>query len=96
MKTFFAFALTGAATAISADVENKFMGFITQYGKSYGTIAEFNFRLEQFARNHAVVIAHNASDSTFELGYNVMSDWSLNEYNAMLTYTPMSEQEFAF
>ena len=96
MKTFFALALAGAATAISAEVENKFMGYITQYGKSYGTIAEFNFRLEQFARNHAVIIAHNASDSSFELGYNAMSDWSNNEYNGMLTYTPMSEQDFAF
>lgn len=72
------------------------MGYITQYGKSYGKIAEFNFRLEQFARNHAVIIAHNASDSSFELGYNAMSDWSHNEYNGMLTYTPMSEQDFAF
>jgi hypothetical protein len=47
MKTFFALALAGAASAFDiSDVEHKFMGYMTQYGKSYGTIEEYQFRLE--------------------------------------------------
>jgi len=47
MKTFFALALAGAVSAVPLDdIEQKFMGYMTQYGKSYGTIAEYQFRLE--------------------------------------------------
>jgi hypothetical protein len=40
MKSFIALALASAATA-SSTVESAFMGYITQFGKSYGTIAEY-------------------------------------------------------
>ena len=92
MKTFFALALAGAVTA-TTEVESAFMGYITQYGQSYGTVAESEHRLEQFARNHALVLEHNASDSTFELGFNTMSDWTHEEYTARLTYQPMAEED---
>lgn len=92
MKSFFALALAGAVSATS-EVESAFMGYITQYGKSYGTIAEYEFRLAQFARNHAIVLEHNSSDSTFQLGFNTMSDWTEEEYKARLTYKAMPEED---
>ena len=95
MKTFVALALAGAASAFDiSDVEHKFMGYMTQYGKSYGTVEEYQFRLEQFARNHLIVTEHNADASqTFTLGYNHMSDWTEAEYKRLLTFTPMPESE---
>jgi hypothetical protein len=69
MKSFIALALVSAASALS-EVESAFLGYITQYGKSYGTVAEYQFRLEQFTRNYSEVIAHNLSESSFKLGFN--------------------------
>ena len=97
MKTFFALAIAGAVSAAPLnDIEHKFMGYMTQYGKSYGTIAEYAFRLEQFTRNHIAVVEHNADESqSFKLGYNHMSDWTEAEYSRLLTYTPYTPDEDA-
>jgi C1A family cysteine protease len=92
MKTFITLALAGAASALSPEIEHKFMGYMTQFGKSYGTMEEYTFRLEQFARNHLVVVDHNTNnENTFTLGYNHMSDWTTAEYQRLLTYSPMPE-----
>ena len=64
MKSFAALALVAAVSA-TTEVESAFMGYITQYGKSYTTVAEYQFRLEQFARNHAIVVDHNLTASSF-------------------------------
>jgi C1A family cysteine protease len=92
MKTFIALTLAAAVSA-NSEVESAFMGYITQYGKSYGTIEEYKFRLEHFARNHATILEHNATDSTFQLGFNTMSDWSAEEYKARLTHKAMPEED---
>jgi hypothetical protein len=46
MKSFIAVALTTTITASISQVENAFLGYITQYGKSYATMEEFQFRFE--------------------------------------------------
>jgi cathepsin L len=85
MKYFTVAALAGFAAA-SSEVESAFFGYITQYGKSYGSMEEYEFRLAQFARNHAIIAEHNVKESSFKLGHNKMSDWSEEEYHAILTY----------
>ena len=75
------------------EVESAFMGYITQYGKSYGTVAEYTHRLEQFARNHKTILEHNATESSYELGYNTMSDWTQEEYKSRLTNKTMPEED---
>ena len=92
MKSFATLALAAAVSA-STEVESAFMGYITQYGKSYSSVAEYNFRLEQFARNHAAVVAHNMTESSFQLGFNKMSDWTEAEYKAILTAKVMDEAD---
>ncbi len=93
MKSFSVLIGAVAATASSSD-ELKFMEYITQFGKSYATIAEYQFRFDQFARNHNEVLSHNADSSkSFSLGYNKMSDWTTEEYKNLLTFTPMSATE---
>jgi C1A family cysteine protease len=92
MKSFIALTLAAAVSA-NSEVESAFMGYITQYGKSYGTIEEYQHRLAQFERNHATIIEHNATESSFELGFNTMSDWSVDEYTSRLTLQAQPEEE---
>ena len=87
MKTFAAAAIIGAASAIS-EIESAFLGYITQFGKSYANMTEYNQRLEIFAFKHQYIQAHNAEGHSYKLGHNKFSDWTEEEYNAILTYKP--------
>ena len=64
MKSFVALALFGAVSALTED-EAAFMGYITQFGKSYATKEEYAHRLTQFARNRLIVLEHNANVTDF-------------------------------
>merc|ERR1719329_1163404 len=63
-------------------IEFEFMQFVGQFGKNYASIEEYEHRLEMIA-------AHQSAD--YELGHNKMSDWTVEEYNAMLTYVPQGD-----
>ena len=41
-------ACVSAHNGIISDSEYRFMKFITEEGRSYGTVAEYQFRLAQF------------------------------------------------
>jgi C1A family cysteine protease len=69
-----------------SEIESTFFAYITEYGKSYGTMAEFEQRLHNFAQKHSFIQAHNAEGHSYKLGLNKMSDWSEEEYKAILTY----------
>jgi hypothetical protein len=45
MKTFAAIALLGVVSAVT-EVEYAFMNYMSNFGKSYGTVEEYKFRLE--------------------------------------------------
>jgi C1A family cysteine protease len=67
--------------------EMMYMKYVTEYGKSYGTKAEFEFRLDQFKKTMAKMAAHNmdnAAQST--VGLNQFSDWTDAEYKKLLGY----------
>ena len=69
----------------AADYE--FMKYITEYGKHYGTKAEYQYRLSIFKENLAHIEDHNSKNGeTHVLGINAMSDWSEEEYNKLLGY----------
>jgi len=54
MKTFITLALAGAVSAqynSSADVN--FMNYLARFGKSYGTVEEYLFRMELFLAKEA-------------------------------------------
>jgi hypothetical protein len=61
------------------------MSYVTQFGKTYTSMAEFEQRLQNFAEKHIFIEEHNASESLFKLGHNQMSDWSAAEYKSILT-----------
>jgi C1A family cysteine protease len=85
MRSFIAAALVAAVSA-SSEVEAAFLGYIVQFGKSYDNVEEYGFRFSQFAKKHAQILEHNAGEETYKLGHNKMSDWTEEEFEALLTY----------
>ena len=79
-------AVKAAATSslftadVMSPVDYKFMEFVTMHGKSYGTVAEFQFRAAQFATRHAEIEAFNAdANNTHVVGHNEFSDMTYAE-----------------
>jgi len=87
MKTF-ALACLVASTLAMSEIESAFLGYITEFGKSYSNMAEYEHRLSNFAQKHSVIRAHNAENTDYKLGHNKMSDWTEEEYASILTYKP--------
>lgn len=84
MRTFASIALLGVASAMPlAENDYDFMNFITQYGKSYGTVEEFNFRAGIFAETHAAIAKINAEQNTHTAAHNKFSDYTHAEYKRM-------------
>ena len=70
-----------------SETEMAFMRYVSEWGKSYGTKAEFEFRFEQFERNMAVIAEHNSDNSNgHALALNEFSDWTQAEYKKLLGY----------
>lgn len=84
MKNFFALALAGAVAAV--DIEEHFMEHLAKYGRMVGTVEEYNFRKNLFEATHRLIEEHNATDSSFKLGHNRMSDWTEGEYQRIRGY----------
>jgi hypothetical protein len=74
-----------------SEIESTFFGYITEFGKSYSTVEQFEMRLENFAVRHSLIESHNATESSFKLGHNQFSDWTEAEYLSILTYV---EEDF--
>ena len=87
MKTFALACIAASAFAMS-EIESAFLGYITEFGKSYSNMAEYEHRLANFAQKHSVIRAHNAENVDYKLGHNKMSDWTEEEYKSVLTYKP--------
>jgi len=63
------------------------MEHLSTYGVSYGTRAEFDFRLDIFKTNSAFVKEHNSlGEGDHEVELNYMSTWTAAEYKKMLGY----------
>ena len=77
-------ALIGAVSALT-EVEFEFLQYVAKYGKTYASMAEYEQRLANFTEKHEFIQNHDPN-STYTVGHNKMSDWSQEEYEAMLTY----------
>jgi len=74
--------------------EMAYMRYVTEFGKSYGTKAEFKFRLEQFKKTMAKIAEHHSNDAhKSEVGLNEFSDWTESEYKKLLGYKPSIKAE---
>ena len=91
MRSFF--ALAAGAAAIGTDDHFRFMNYIGEFGKSYATVEEYEFRMANFLMKDVEINSHNQTESSFALGHNHMSDWSAFEFSKILTHQPMPEQD---
>merc|ERR1712028_250039 len=63
------------------------MKYVTEWGKSYGTKAEFEFRLDQFKKTLNKMALHNSDNGhKSTVGHNQFSDWTDAEYKRLLSY----------
>jgi C1A family cysteine protease len=99
-------ALTGAALMYKAPSgvklfasdtlsgeDYKFMEYVSTHGKSYGTMAEFMFRKEQFAARHTDIEAFNAdANNTHTVGHNLFSDATYAEMKKLNGYKAVAKE----
>jgi hypothetical protein len=65
--------------------QNAFINHVSDYGLSYGTKEEYQFRLDQFISSEAIINEINADKKyTFTAGHNQFSTWTKDEYKKML------------
>lgn len=94
MKYFVCAALAGLACAgVMTEVEHKFINFVSRFGKSYGTIQEYELRLERFAANDSVIERANADQLGYKLAHNFMSDFTNEEYARRLGRSPSNTDD---
>ena len=79
MKSFTVSALIGLAAAMP-ELEVKFVNFIAKYSRNYQTFEEYRMRLEQFIINDILIEETNASQTSFVIGHNSLSDRTDEEY----------------
>jgi hypothetical protein len=60
------------------------MQYITKFGKSYGTVEEFNFRAALFMKTEEAIAKINAEQDTHIAAHNKFSDYTPEEYKRML------------
>jgi cathepsin L len=73
-------------TPVSAELHQSFIQHISEYGLSYGTKEEYNFRLSLFAQKDAEINEINASQDSFTVGHNMFSTWTQAEYKRLLGF----------
>ena len=89
-----AFAMLAGAAAAS-QIDTKFMEYISNHGKSYGTVAEYKFRLAQFEKLDQLIEEHNSQNgSSYTLGHNQFSTWTKSEFKRIQGYKPDENARF--
>ena len=65
----------------------QYFKYVSEFGKSYGTKEEFNFRASLFKKNLASLMKENSkNENTFHLGLNQFADYTPEEYKKLLGY----------
>ena len=72
------------ATPVSNEVYQQFIEHMSNYGLSYGTDEEFQFRLNIFNEKYKKMKEINASQDSFIVGHNQFSTMTDYEYKRLL------------
>jgi C1A family cysteine protease len=83
MRSFAAVALAGVVSAVDI-MDVKFIQHVAQYGLSYPTVEEYNFRKMNFAAIDAFIQEENATQVNYQVGHNKFSTWTEHERSHLL------------
>lgn len=86
MKTFIATLLAAVTSAeqLMTTLDYDFMRYVTQHGKFYDTVEQFNMRKELFSESDAFVKMANSRGTKYVAGHNKFSDWTQEEKDALV------------
>ena len=87
MKSF-ALALTVGAVSAITSTEFNYMNHLAKFARDISDRVEFEARLALFTETENEIEAHNSKNGSFTLGHNQFSDWTHEEYKALLGYKP--------
>ena len=87
MKAFALALSVGAVSAIS-NLEFNYMNHLAKFSRDISDLVEFEARLALFTESDNAIEAHNSQNGSFTLGHNQFSDWTPEEYKALLGYKP--------
>jgi C1A family cysteine protease len=85
MKTFALAAGLGAANALQT-TELNYMNYMATFNKQHDTVANFNESHANFQFVDKFIKEHNATNATFTVGHNFLSDMSTVEKKMMNGY----------
>lgn len=77
----------------SDDMEQMYSQYLSEYGKNYNNVDEYEMRLQIFSDNVRFINEENARQSDYELGINQFSDWTNEEYRRLLGYRPVQTED---
>ena len=69
-------------------IASQYMEYLTLHGKGYLTLDEFHARQGLYKQTDDLIKAHNATDSSYELGHNAFSDYTEYERTQILGGKP--------
>ena len=85
MRTFAITLFAAVASAKIELMEYNFMKYVSEHSKAYETVEDFNFRQVLFAEKDAFINSVNEDPtSTYTAGHNQFSDWTKEEFTAIL------------
>ena len=69
---------------VITSAERQFMQYMAEYGKTYGTKAEYKFRLNEFSKKLIEIEEHNSRNGeTSTMGINMFMDYTKEEMKRM-------------
>lgn len=82
-------AASASALSVNSEFEQLFNDWAAKHGRDYSTLAEYGARLQNWIKTHLEIEKINSTPGeTVVLGHNKFSDWTHEEYKAMLTFEP--------
>ena len=78
--------LYDCAPAFSLEMTQNFVNHVSDFGLSYGTEEEFNFRMQLYAAKDAEINKINSSQTSFTVGHNQFSTYTEYEMKKMLGF----------
>lgn len=84
MRSFIATALVAVASARVTQKDFEFINYMSQFGKSYASVEEFQMRAALYHKWDAEVKQINANEYTSTHGHNHLSDWTAEERTRLL------------